>query len=66
MSMMLDQIRTNETAQAPSPASARAPRPVLWGAGLAIGVLVAGAIYLMIVRGEVMMLDLSAFKMLCF
>ena len=36
------------------------PRTVRWSAGLAIGVLVVGAVYLMIVRGEALLLDLSA------
>ena len=51
-----------------SPDGTRAPRPVLWTAGLAIGGLVAGALYLVIVRGDALMLDLSAFSkfMLCF
>ena len=50
------------------PADTRAPRSVVWTAGLAIGGLVAGALYLMIVRGDALLLDLSAFSkfMLCF
>ena len=39
---------------------AATPRAVRWGATLAIGGLVLGAVYLMIVRGDALLLDLSA------
>jgi hypothetical protein len=61
--------RSIDTSPPQAGASAPAtPRRVVWTAGLAIGGLVAGALYLGIVRGDALMLDLSAFSkfMLCF
>jgi hypothetical protein len=43
----------------PVPAG-RAPRVVTWTAGMAIASLVGGAIYLIAVRGDALLLDLSA------
>jgi hypothetical protein len=38
----------------------RTPRAVVWTAGFAIAGLVGGAIYLVLVRGDALLLDLSA------
>ena len=38
----------------------RTPRAVVWTAGLAIAGIVGGAVYLMLVRGDALLLDLSA------
>ena len=42
------------------------PRSVLWGGTLAITLLVAGAVYLMLVRGDALMLDLQALSRFVF
>ena len=41
-------------------ADAAVPRAVRWGGTLVIAGLVLGAVYLVIVRGDALMLDLSA------
>ena len=37
----------------------RTPRAVVWTAGLVIAGLVGGAVYLVVVRGDALLLDLS-------
>ena len=44
----------------------RTPRAALWSAGLGIAALVAGAVYLIVVRGDALMLDLSALSRFAF
>lgn len=51
----------SKAAATPAPGPAT-PRVVLWGASLAIGGLVLGAVYLAVVRADALMLDLSAFS----
>ena len=46
-----------EPAQGPRE---RSPRALIWTAGCVIGGLVGGAIYLLAVRGDALLLDLSA------
>lgn len=45
--------------RAPSGSHGRTPRAVVWTAGLAIAGLVGGAVYLVVVRGDALLLDLS-------
>ena len=42
------------------------PRAVAWGGTLAVALLVAGAVYLMLVRGDALMLDLQALSRFAF
>jgi|LNFM01.1.fsa_nt_gb hypothetical protein len=55
-------------AQAPIGASERMPRPVRLGLTLALGGLMAGAVYLVAVRGEALLVDLAALgeRLWCF
>ena len=43
-----------------SDADGRTPRAIVWTAGMAITGIVGGALYLVIVRGDAILLDLSA------
>ena len=62
------QAPNKQAPTSPSGQHARPPRIVLWTAGITVGGLVLGAVYLMIVRGDALLLDLSAFSkyVLCF
>ena len=53
-------VSGTETSRPVATGTAATPHAVRWGAGMAIGGLVVGAIYLMIVRGDAILLDLSA------
>ncbi len=52
----------------PIDASERMPRPVRLGLTVALGVLMTGAIYLLAVRGEALLVDLAALgeRLWCF
>ena len=54
--------------QAPAQASERMPRAVRLGLTLALGGLMAGAVYLVAVRGEALLVDLAALgeRLWCF
>ena len=67
MSTMLDRAEADPGGadRAARTAGSRMPRPVLWAVAMAIGGLIAGAMYLMAVRGDALMLDLSVFRFFC-
>lgn len=47
---------------------ARMPRPARWALGVGLAALFSGALYLIVVRGEALLVDLAAFgsRMWCF
>ena len=69
MTMIDDPRAAHEApAQAPIRASERMPRAVRLGLTLALGGLMAGAVYLVAVRGEALLVDLAALgeRLWCF
>lgn len=57
---MTDDLAAASSSRGNATSDERTPRAVVWTAGLAIAGLIGGALYLMAVRGDAMLFDLSA------